>query len=256
MALDVVRTSFNRHVATIKLNRPSSGNAVDESLAFALTDAVNEVSQNDDVRVVVLTGEGPNFCLGTETPEGSGQAISPEALGLFRVASSVASLGKPVIAAINGDAMDQGLELALACDIRVASEGSHFGLTQVRSGLTPWDGGTQRLPRLVGRGVALEMIMTSRTVDAEEALGIGLVNRLAKANEVLESARDVARTIAAHGPIAAGYLKEAVLKGMDMTLEQGLRLEADLNLLLQTTTDRAEGIQSFLQRRSPDYSGK
>jgi len=256
LALDVVRLSLDEHVATITLNRPSSGNAVDESLAFALTDAVNEVSQNDDVRVVVLTGEGPHFCLGTETAEGSGPAISPDALALFRVASSVASPSKPVIAAINGDAMDQGLELALACDIRVASEGSHFGLTQVRAGLTPWDGGTQRLPRLVGRGIALEMIMTSRTVDAEEALAIGLVNRLAKAEDVLESATDLARIIAAHGPIAAGYLKEAVLKGMDMTLEQGLHLEADLNLLLQTTTDRQEGIQSFLQRRGPDYSGK
>jgi enoyl-CoA hydratase/carnithine racemase len=256
LALNVVRMSFYEHVATITLNRPSSGNAVDESLAFALKDAVTEVSQNDDVRVVVLTGEGPKFCVGTETPKGSGHAILPEALERWRVAGSVASLGKPVIAAINGDAMDQGLELALACDIRVASEGSHFGLTQVRAGLTPWDGGTQRLPRLVGRGIALEMIMTSRTVDAEEALAIGLVNRLVKAKDVSESAMDVARTIASHGPIAAGYLKEAVLKGMDMTLEQGLRLEADLNLLLQTTTDRAEGIQSFLQRRGPDYSGK
>lgn len=254
--LNAVRTSFNEHIATITLNRPSSGNAVDESMAFALRDAVIEISQNDDVRVVVLTGEGLHFCVGTETPEGSRLAIFSEALERFRVASSVASLGKPVIAAINGDALDQGLELALACDIRVASAGSHFGLTQVRVGLTPWDGGTQRLPRLVGRGIALEMIMTSRTVDAEEALAIGLVNRLAKANEVLDSAMDVARTIAAHGPIAAGYLKEAVLKGMDMTLEQGLRLEADLNLLLQATTDRAEGIQSFLQRRGPDYSGK
>lgn len=253
---DVVSSSIHDHIVIIKLDRSSEGNAIDEGMAFAIRDIVTEISQDDDVRVVVLTGEGPTFCAGTSLPKDISRESLFETLEGYRVASLMAGLGKPVIAAINGDAIDQGLELALACDIRLASNGSRFGMTQVRSGLMPWDGGTQRLPRLVGRGAALEMILTSRLVEADEAADMGLVNMLIEPDDLMVSATKMARTIAAHGPIAAGYLKEAVLKGVDMTLEQGLRLEADLNLLLQTTNDRAEGIQSFLQRREPDYSGE
>ena len=130
-----------------------------------------------------------------------------------------------------------------------------MGLTQVGDGAMPWDGGTQRLPRLVGRTRAMEMVLTSRLVDAREALEIGLVNQVVEPDRVLRRSLDVASTIAGQGPIAARYLKEAVLKGLDMTLEQGLRLEADLSFLLQSTTDRAEGIQSFLEKRKPEYKG-
>ena len=158
--------------------------------------------------------------------------------------------------ALNGDALGQGLELALACDIRVASETSRFGLTQVEEGSLPWDGGTQRLPRLVGRGSALEMILTSRILTAKEAMDIGLVNEIAAHDQVPVRAQQIAATIACHGPIATRYLKEAVTQGMDMTLEQGLRLEADLNITLQSTSDRAEGIRSFLDRRTPEYTGE
>ena len=172
------------------------------------------------------------------------------------MASAVADIEKPVIAAINGDATDQGLELALACDIRVASERARFGLTQVETGLVPTDGGTQRLPRLIGRARALEMILTSRLIDAAEAKHIGLVSDIVAPSEVLARAQEIASAIAKHGPIASRYLKEAVLQGLDMTLSQGLRLEADLSFLLQSTADRAEGIDSFLERREPDYKGE
>ena len=256
MSSELVCVSVNDGIATVMLNRPSAGNAVNEALAFAIRDAMTDASQDDGVRVVVLTGQGSKFCVGSELPDATNRDMPINNLDNYRVAGPVANLGKPVIAAINGDAIDQGLELALGCDIRIASTDANFGLTQVQDGLMPWDGGTQRLPRLVGRGVALEMVLTSRRVDAEEALAMGLVNRIVEPDDVLNSTLKVAQVIAAHGPIAAGYLKEAVLKGMDMTLEQGLRLEADLNFMLQTTADRAEGIQSFLQRRSPEYDGR
>lgn len=256
MSSDVVSTLVNDHIATVTMSRPSAGNAINEAMAFALKDAITDISQNDDVRVVVLMGQGSAFCSGTDLSRVSQSDAPHGEISSYKISGCIAGLAKPVIAAINGDAIDQGLELALGCDIRVASSEAKFGLTQVKDGRIPWDGGTQRLPRLVGRGVALEMILTSRVVNAEEALAIGLVNKVVASGDVPDSALKVAQTIASHGPIAAGYLKEAVLKGVDMTLEQGLRLEADLNLLLQTTADRVEGIQSFLQRRSPDYSGK
>ena len=247
---------MDAHVATVTLDRPSAGNAVNEALAFGIRDALTDLSQNDEVRVVLLTGEGEDFCVGTELPSTLSQNSLPNTLETLRIAGAVAALAKPVIAAVNGEAIDQGMELALACDIRVASTSASFGLTQVRAGLIPWDGGTQRLPRLVGRGRALEMVLTSRRVGAEEALAMGLVNEVVQPENLLDSTLKIAQTIATHGPIAAGYLKEAVLKGMDMTLDQGLHLEADLNVLLQTTADRVEGIQSFLQRRGPDYGGE
>ena len=141
-------------------------------------------------------------------------------------------------------------------NLRVAVSGAHLGLTHVAGGTMPWDGGTQRLPRIVGQGRAMEMILTSRLVDAQEALEIGLVNFAAEREEAVGYAMSLATTIAAHAPIAARYLKETLVKGADMTLAQGLGLEADLTVILQSTADRAEGIASFLERRAPRYTGE
>jgi len=148
------------------------------------------------------------------------------------------------------------LELALACDMRIASEGSCFGLTHIRTGLVPWDGGTQRLSRLVGRAKAIEMILTGEVIDSHEALRIGLVNRVVSSDQLMTTAMEVAQEIASKGAIALRYTKEAVYKGMDLTLEQGLRLEADLYLLLHTTRDRTEGIQAFRNKRTPQFKGQ
>ena len=173
----------------------------------------------------------------------------------LQVASSLAALPIPVIVAVNGDALDHGLELALAGDLRVAATNATFGLTDLSRGVLPWDGGTQRLPRLVGPAWARDMVLTSRVIDATQALAIGLVNRVVEGDQLLAEVHQMADVIVAGGPIAARYAKEAVQKGMDLALPQGLGLEADLNLLLQSTTDRAEGIESFLQRRDPRYTG-
>ena len=242
--LRTVTLAIEEHVATVTLDRPASGNSVNELMASELRETCESVDADPDVRVVLLTGRGDAFCLGTD---------GPGPVDDLRAAAAVAAVRKPVIAVLNGDAVDQGLEIALACDIRVASTCARLGLTHLARGAIPWDGGTQRLPRLVGIGRAMDMLLTSRLLDAGEALEAGLVNELAEAADLRTRARALAGTVAGQGPIAARYLKEALLKGADMTLEQGLRLEADLNIILQSTADRAEGIRSFLERRSPLY---
>jgi enoyl-CoA hydratase/carnithine racemase len=174
----------------------------------------------------------------------------------FSVAEPIAKIDRPVIAAIQGDALGQGLEMALACDLRVAAETSRFGLPQIHTGLIPWNGGTQRLTRLVGRGKALEMILTGETIDAREAYQVGLVNKVVPPKELMSTVTGMAREMASKGSIALRYTKEAVYQGMDLTLEQGLRLEADLYLLIHTTKDRTEGIKAFREKRVPKFEGK
>ena len=236
-------------IAVITLVRPHAGNRVDERMAAGLAEACADAERDDGVRVVVLTGAGATFCEGTETESPAGG----DALNRLRAAGLVASITKPVIAAINGDAIDQGLELALACDLRVASSRARLGLTHITRGLVPWDGGTQRLPRLVGLGRATELVLTGRLIDGAEALHIGLVNKAVAPGEAIERAMSLAGVLAAHGPAAQRYAKEAVLQGQDLTLAQGLRLEADLSFLLHGTADREEGIASFRERRPPEY---
>ena len=248
MTFQTLSLETEGHVATLTLDRPSAGNAVNETMAFELREACAQADQDGDAWVMLLTGSGDSFCRGSDLS--SPPVVAIETL---RVADAVAAIQMPVIAALNGDATDQGLELALACDIRIASSGARLGLTQVRHGMMPWDGGTQRLPRLIGLGRAMEMVLTSRVLDADECMEAGLVNELVDPGRLMDRARELASTVSKHGPIATRYLKEALQKGADMTLEHGLRLEADLNVILHGTTDRAEGIRSFLERRKPQY---
>lgn len=248
-----LRLTAADRIATITLSRPDARNAVNERMAQELRDACERIRQDDDIRVAILTGEGAAFCIGAEI---DGDALAPDDLARLKAADAIAAIEKPTIALINGDALDQGLELALACDIRIAASHAKFGLTQVGSGIIPWDGGTQRLTRLIGQSRAMQLILTSRQIDAAEALNIGLLNHAAEPAEAADYAANLAAAIAAHAPIAARYLKETLLKGADMTLSQGLALEADLSVILQSTADRAEGIASFLHRRPPHYRGE
>ena len=255
LRLAIMQLLIEDHIATITLSRPDAGNAIDEQTAQQLRDACERVRQDDDVRVCVITGDGAGdvFCGGTEF---SGGEPAADEFARLRVSEAVAAIEKPTIALINGDAIDQGLEIALACDLRVAAEDARMGLTHLSYGMIPWDGGTQRLPRVVGQSQATAMILTSRLVDAREALEIGLVNQAAAREEAAGYAMSLAATITSYAPIAARYLKETLLKGADMTLAQGLGLEADLTVILQSTADRAEGIASFLERRRPEYRGE
>jgi enoyl-CoA hydratase/carnithine racemase len=229
-------------IATLTLDCPGTANRLDVTLAAALADACADVGADDQIRVVVLVGAGETFAAGVE----------PLPTLNARPASSISSLGKPVIAWIEGDCLDMGLELALACDVRVAGPASRFGIRHLAWGSLPSDGGTQRLPRLVGRGQALRLLLTGEVIGADEALRIGLVQQVGDRDAV----DALAGRIAASAPIAAAYVREAATAGLDLTLEQGLRLEADLSVLLHTTDDRAEGLRAFQEGRPPGFEGR
>jgi enoyl-CoA hydratase len=236
------------HITHLTLNRPEARNRINQQLAQELEEICGQINQDNDIYVVIVTGAGDEaFCSGSESE------LVEEG---YHPASAVASIECPVIAAINGDTLGQGLELALSCDIRLASDKAHFGLPQVAQGLIPMDGGTQRLPRIIGRGKALELLLTAATIGAEEALEIGLVSKVVPQERLSGEVEELAKNVAAKGPIALKYIKEAVTKGLDITLEQGLRLEADLYFLLHTTADRTEGIKAFLEKRQPKFKGR
>jgi len=222
------------------------GNAVDAEMARQLGDACHRINQDEEINVVVLQAAGGSFCSGSVFGEWESACQAPMA---------IASLDPVVIAALNGDALGEGLELALSCDIRIAAEGARFCLSHTSYGLIPSGGGTQRLPRLVGKGKALEMILTAEPIDAAEAYRIGLVNKVVASGALTKEVGELAGKIVSGGPIALRYCKEAVNKGLDLTLEQGLRLEADLYFLMQTTADRMEGIRAFLEKRPPQFKG-
>jgi enoyl-CoA hydratase len=248
MSYSAVIYAKKDHIARITLNRPDADNVINRQLTRELEDVCRGVNQDDDVYVVIITGAGDKaFCGGGEV----GESGAP-----YNVAAVVAGIDRPVIAAVNGDALGQGAELALSCDIRLASQRARFGFSQVASGLIPVDGGTQRLPRIVGKGKALELILTADAISAGEALEIGLVSAVFPQEKLAAEAETLARTMASKGPVALRFAKEAVNKGLDLTLEQGLRLEADLYFLLHTTADRTEGIKSFLEKRTPEFKGE
>ena len=250
-------TAASNRIAVIALAGADERNRVDFPLARAVADGVEAARRDSEVWAAVVHSTRADFCAGTD-PEALREAMAGGAFALdgLSVAGMLAEIEVPVVCAVGGAAFDQGLEMALACDLRVADAGAVFRESRAADGATPWDGGTQRLPRLIGRARALEMLLAGREVDAETALQWGLVNEVVADGEALPRAMRLAERIVRHGPIALRYLKEAVASGMDGTLAHGLRLEADLSFLLQSTQDRSEGIASFLERRRPEYRGE
>ena len=225
---------------------------IDAATLGELRAACESLASDEAVRVVVLASEGADFCPGWDESLLAGDApgVGVDPFGCL------AELPRPVVCAVQGRALSAGLELALACDVRVAEEGATFGLPEVGQGRIPMGGGTQRLSRLVGRGKALEMVLSGEPIDAAEALRAGLVSRLAAKGKAFEAANEVAGRIAERGPLAVRYAKEAVSRGVEMTLEQALRYETDLTVILQTTEDRAEGVRAFLEKRAPRFKGR
>ena len=210
----------------------------------ALAELCDRVAWDEEARVVLLAfGELDDRF----------QTV-PETAREFLVAP-VAKLKQPVIAAMRGDAVGIGLELALACDLRIGTENARFGLPQIRENRIPSNGGTQRLPRLVGQGKAIQMILTGELIDAAEACRIGLVNRIVKPESLMLTAMELAQEMAGKSPLACSYAKEALYRGSDLSLDQGLTTELDLYLLLFSTSDRTEGITAFKEKRKPDFKG-
>ena len=247
------------HVAYVSMRRVEQGHTLDRATIAELAEAAESVNDDQEAYVVVLGSKGDTFCRGWDASDLVEQA-APDAARRERIIADSFSflnrLSRPVIAAIKGEALSAGLELALACDIRIAGESARFGLPETALGLLPMGGGTQRLPRIVGRAKALEMILLGRVIDASEALRCGLVSRVVADGRVDDEARALAEKIAARGPLAVRYAKEAVLRGMEMPLEQALRFETDLTVILQTTEDRTEGVRALLEKREPHFEGR
>jgi enoyl-CoA hydratase len=249
--------SKEQAVATVSISRADASNRINTQVVGELKDIKKKIVLDKDIRVVIITAEGEEtFCAGTEPEEVYASENRAKFIELFSAAAVISAIDRPVIAAINGAALGQGLELALACDLRVCSQDATFGMPQVTLGEMPWDGGTQRLSRLVGRSKALELILLGETIDAQEALRIGLVHKVTPSDELSGMVQAMAYKIADQSPISLTYAKEAVYKGMDLTLDQGLRLEADLYYLMHTTRDRTEGIKAFREKRRPRFEGR
>lgn len=222
-----------------------AGNRIDAPIAQGLCQAVEEILFDPAVAVVSISSNGSDFCLGGAPPG-----------DLPDWASALASLKQPIVAVIQGAAVDEGAELALIADIRIASRSARFRWSHLCNGRIPSAGATQRLPRIVGRARALDLLLSGRWLEAAEAERIGLVTRRAPPHRIRAEGSALARSLARKAPLALGYAKEAVVAGADMTLAQGIRLEQDLYVLLQTTEDRAEGVRSFLERRPAKFRGK
>jgi enoyl-CoA hydratase len=254
MSKSFILVQKSNHIAGITLNRPDEKNEINLQMSQEMDEICRQINEDNDIYVVIITGSGNIFCGGNEIQKSSRSDEEPAQK--YNLAASVAGIEKPVIAAVNGDALGAGLELALACDVRIAAQNAHFGFPEITSGLIPVNGGTQRLPRIVGKGKALELILTGEIIDAAGALEIGLVTKVLPLESLTNEVEALAKTMAGKAPISLRYIKEAINKGLDLTMEQGLRLEADLYFLLHTTGDRTEGIKAFQQKRPPEFKGQ
>ncbi|MGI8545815.1 MAG: enoyl-CoA hydratase-related protein [Gemmatimonadaceae bacterium] len=246
-------------VATITVNRPDKLNALNDATIAELGVAINEARIRQDVGGVILTGAGRAFVAGADISELQSQ--SPfVAKGRSRAGQEIfrrfETCPKPVIAAVNGFALGGGCELAMACHMRIASEHAKFGQPEVKLGILPGYGGTQRLPRLVGKGRALQLLMTGEIIDAEEAYRIGLVNRVVHAAELIGAARIIIKQVIGNAPLAVALCVEAVDRGLQMSLDDGLVLEANHFGLLSATDDMQQGMSAFLEKRAPTFSGR
>lgn len=247
-------------VATVTVNRPDKLNALNDAVIADLDRAIAQVESDEAIRGVILTGAGPKaFVAGADIAELStqtqftGKARAMRGQAVFR---RLERCGKPVVAAVNGFALGGGCELAMACHLRVASEGAKFGQPEVKLGIGPGYAGTVRLPRLVGKGRALDLLLTARMVGAEEALQMGLVNRVVPADQLMKESEALLRTILANGPLAVRLCIEAVDAGLEMSLEEAQLLEANHFGLLASTEDMREGMAAFLEKRAASFRGR
>src|SRR5256714_7542623 len=246
-------------VATLTVNRPDKLNALNDATIAELGQAIDQIRLDDAIGGVILTGAGRAFVAGADISELSSQspvlakARSGAGQDVFR---RFETCPKPVIAAVNGFALGGGCELAMSCHIRIASEAAKFGQPESKLGILPGYGGSQRLSRLVGKGRALQLLMSGEMIDAAEAYRIGLVNKVVPAGDLMNVAREMMKAILANGPLAVALCIEAIDRGLEMSLEEGLILEAKHLGLLAATDGMREGMSAVLDQRSPAFKGK
>jgi enoyl-CoA hydratase len=247
-------------IAFLTINRPDKLNALNDQVVKELHEAAVQLKNDESVRGVVLTGAGPKaFVVGADIGDLKKQGVldgRARALLGQQMLRAFETMGKPVLAAVNGFALGGGCELAMACHIRIASEDARFGQPEVNLGITPGYGGTQRLPRIVGKGNALYMLLTGEHVTAQDALRMGLVSKVVPPEELMNEAERMMKTITAKGPVAVGLMLDAVDRGLETTLEEGLRIEADAFGLVASTQDMKEGLAAFLEKRPPKFEGR
>jgi len=256
-----VRLSIDGAIATIMMSRPEALNALNNQVLHELKDALAQVRVNRDVRVVIITGEGNAFIAGADIKEMQALAAEPAKIRDFTefgqgILRDIETLPQPVIAAINGFALGGGLELALACDIRIASSEARLGFPEVGLGIFPGLGGTQRTTRLAGRGVAAELIFTGDLIGAEEAVRVGLLNRVVPPTQLMDTARKLAERIASRAPVAVAKAKAAILATQQLPLDEGLIFELERTTEVMATPDRVEGMQAFIEKRKPVFTGQ
>jgi enoyl-CoA hydratase len=260
MAYDNLLFEVSEQIARITFNRPNVLNALNRKTMDELGDCLKKVRADDAIRVLILTGAGEKaFIAGADINELSQQTpVNGREFTLYgqEIIHRLETLGKPAIAAINGFALGGGCEVALACTLRIASRNAKLGQPEVKLGIIPGYGGSQRLPRFCGKGVAHELILTGEMITADEALRVGLVNRVVEPGELLATAEAIAKKIISNAPVAVKYALEAVERGMEMPQEEGLYLEATLFGLCCATQDMREGTRAFLEKRPPKFEGR
>jgi enoyl-CoA hydratase len=260
MEFENIRYELRPPIAVVTLDRPKVLNALSLQSMTELEDVFLDIRQNESVRAVLITGAGEKaFVAGADIRElASLSALEGERVATRgqQVFSLIESCGKPVIACINGFALGGGCELALACTLRIASANARLGQPEVKIGIIPGYGGTQRLPRLIGKGAALKMMLTGEPVSADEALRLGLVDEVVAPEQLLARGEQIAQTIAGMAPLAVRDCIRAVNSGYDLPLASGLALEASLFGLSCSTSDKEEGTKAFLEKRAPQWSGK
>lgn len=260
MAFETVIYEKSDSIAYVTLNRPQVLNAFNVQMRDDLWQVFGAIKEDPEVNVVLIKGAGDRaFCAGADLTE---FGTTPSVVESRRVRwerdvwGLLLSLRQPVIAAMHGFVIGSGIEIAACCDLRLASEDAIFSLPEVNLGMIPAAGGTQTVPRLVSKGAAMEMILLADRMDAKDALRVGLVNKVVPRDALISTAEEWARKLASKAPIAVRMAKEAVNRGLQLTLDEGLRVENELYLILETTEDRMEGIRAFLEKRTPRFEGR
>lgn len=254
-----ILTEKKNHVAILTINRPEVLNALNTEVLADLGAAFDELQKDEEIRVTIITGAGRAFVAGADIAEMAGLGlIEGRAFGkvgqeLYR---RIEKSEKPTIAAVNGFALGGGLELAMACDIRIASEKAVFGQPEVGLGITPGFSGTQRLGAIVGKSAAAEMILTAQNIDAAKALSLGLISRVTSPEELMPQAEALAEKIASNAPIAVRWANSAIKRGREVDIDSGIAIESDLFGMCFATADQKEGMAAFLERRKADFKGE